>query len=331
MRVRPAGAVTGRTQRGPASSRAAWAVAALALLAVVGVAWLLNRSGFNFNFLQQPAGFEIGEGAFGFTGQHPLWQALLAGFGNTLRVSLPAIAACSLIGLVVGLGLRAGEPVLRRACQAYVGIIRNVPLLLQLLLIYFLIAQTLPPSDQPWQPLPHVYLSNAGLVFPALLPAEGWSGWHLERPEAGPFGPTGGGHVSGEFLALWLALSLYTGAFVAEIVRAGVASVPREQVEAARLLGATRWQQIRHVVLPRAWRVILPPLGNQYLNAAKNSSLAVAIGYPDLMSVTNTAANQSGRAVECMLVMMVIYLLLSLVVGSVVHRWNRKVLEREAA
>jgi general L-amino acid transport system permease protein len=134
----------------------------------------------------------------------------------------------------------------------------------------------------------------------------------LDLPLPGELNIAGGGSVTPEFLAVTIGLTLYTAAFVAEAVRAGIQAVPHGQVEAAGALGLTRAQSLRLVLLPQALRVIIPPLTNQYLNLTKNSSLAVAVGYPDLVSISNTTLNQSGRAVECIAVIMAVYLLLSL-------------------
>jgi len=131
--------------------------------------------------------------------------------------------------------------------------------------------------------------------------------------------------LSPEFLAVLLGLTLYTSAFVAEIVRAGIAAVPRGQTEAALALGLSPSQAMRQVVLPQALRVIVPPVTSQYLNLTKNSSLAVAIGYPDVVSVANTAMNQTGRAVECIAIIMVVYLTISLATSAAMGFYNRRV------
>jgi len=137
------------------------------------------------------------------------------------------------------------------------------------------------------------------------------------------FGVEGGAALSSEFLALLIGLTCYTAAFVAEIVRAGVLSVPRSLLEAAETLGATASQVRWKVLLPQALRSIVPPLSNQVLNLIKNSSLAVAVGYPDLVSVGNTALNQTGRVFECMGLMMLTYLFMSYLVSLVMNRWGR--------
>src|SRR5512134_2534933 len=134
----------------------------------------------------------------------------------------------------------------------------------------------------------------------------------------------GGTIVTPEFLAVLLGLTLYTSSFVAEVVRAGIQSVANGQVEAASSLGLSRGQSMRLVVLPQALRVIIPPMTNQYLNLTKNSSLAVAIGYPDVVSIANTALNQTGRAVECIAIIMAVYLTTSLTTSAVMNWYNKR-------
>ena len=134
----------------------------------------------------------------------------------------------------------------------------------------------------------------------------------------------GGGTVTPEFMAVLLGLVFYTSAFVAEVVRAGIASVPHGQTEAAGSLGLARGHMMRLVILPQALRVIIPPMTNQYLNLTKNSSLAVAIGYPDVVSISNTAINQTGRAVECIAIIMLVYLTTSLTTSFFMNWYNKK-------
>lgn len=134
----------------------------------------------------------------------------------------------------------------------------------------------------------------------------------------------GGAVVTPEFLAVLLGLTFYTAAFVAEVVRAGIQSVSRGQVEAAGSLGLSRGQGMRLVVLPQAMRVIIPPMTNQYLNLTKNSSLAVAIGYPDVVSIANTAINQTGRAVEVISIIMAVYLTTSLTTSAIMNWYNKR-------
>ena len=135
----------------------------------------------------------------------------------------------------------------------------------------------------------------------------------------------GGTRMTPEFAAILFGLVLYTAAFIAEIVRAGILSVQRGQSEAARALGLTEMQRLQLVVLPQALRVIIPPLTSQYLNLAKNSSLAIAVGYPDLVTVTNTIGNQSGRALQVVALVMLAYLSLSLAISALLNWYNRRV------
>jgi general L-amino acid transport system permease protein len=147
----------------------------------------------------------------------------------------------------------------------------------------------------------------------------------LDLPAMGTFRLTGGANMTPEFLALLLGLSLYTAGYIAEIVRSGILAVPRGQTEAARALGLRPRQVLRLVVLPQALRVIVPPATSQYLNLTKNSSLAVAIGYPDLVSIGNTSLNQTGQAVECVSIMMGCYLLLSLLISLFMNWYNARI------
>ncbi len=148
-------------------------------------------------------------------------------------------------------------------------------------------------------------------------------------PSKGEFAIENGGALTPEFMAVLLGLTVYTAAFVAEVVRAGIASVPRGQSEAAAALGLSSGQEMRLVMLPQALRVIIPPMTNQYLNLTKNSSLAVAIGYPDVVSIANTAINQTGRAVECIAIVMLVYLTTSLTTSAFMNWYNARAAIKE--
>jgi len=276
-------------------------------------------------FLDQPAGFDIGEtGLLVFDAAQPLWRALMVGLGNTLRVALPALMLACLIGLLVALGRSSSSQVWRKAAGLYVDTVRNTPLLLQLLMWYFLLIEWLPDSSQAIPVLPGMWLSKGGLAFPWYGPNESGAVWAWIWPKQDAFNVVGGASVTPEYLSLALALSLYTGAFLAEVIRGGIESVPASLMEAAETLGATRFQQITRVLLPQALRTIVPAATNQFLNLVKNSSLAVAVGYPDLVSVGNTALNQTGRVVECVLVMMSVYLVLSLGTAALMNWFNAR-------
>jgi general L-amino acid transport system permease protein len=147
----------------------------------------------------------------------------------------------------------------------------------------------------------------------------------FDYPQAGRFNITGGMDVLPEFAALLLGLVIYTAAFIAEVVRAGILAVSKGQVEAAHSLGLRPGPTLRLIVVPQAMRVIIPPLTSQYLNLIKNSSLAVAIGYPDLVQVfTGTVLNQTGQAVEVVAITMLVYLTISLVTSLLMNIYNRR-------
>lgn len=147
----------------------------------------------------------------------------------------------------------------------------------------------------------------------------------MDVPELQGFNFTGGLTVTPEFTALLVGLVLYTGTFIAEIVRGGILAVAHGQTEAALALGLSRGQVLRLIILPQALRVIIPPLTSQYLNLTKNSSLAVAIGFPDLVSTANTAINQTGQAVEGIAVIMAVYLTVSLSISGFMNWYNRRI------
>jgi general L-amino acid transport system permease protein len=173
-----------------------------------------------------------------------------------------------------------------------------------------------------------VFWVTLGLVIGLPLLVLALKGFPLrfEYPQAGRFNISGGLEVLPEFAALLFGLSIYTAAFIAEVVRAGIMAVSRGQTEAAYSLGLKPRPTLRLVVVPQAMRVILPPLTSQYLNLTKNSTLAVAIGYPDLVQVfTGTVLNQTGQAIEVVAVTMLVYLTISLVTSFAMNIYNRHV------
>ncbi|MGE5514364.1 MAG: amino acid ABC transporter permease [Bacteroidota bacterium] len=167
--------------------------------------------------------------------------------------------------------------------------------------------------------------TGIALGLPALLFLAAGAPLAWDVPTLRGFNFSGGGTLSPEFAALLAGLSIYTAAFIAEIVRSGILAVPPGQTEAALSLGLSRGKTLRLIVLPQALRVIVPPLCSQYLNLTKNSSLAVAIGYPDLVSVANTTINQTGHAVEGVGVVMVVFLVISLALSLLMNWYNAKV------
>jgi general L-amino acid transport system permease protein len=241
-------------------------------------------------------------------------RALLVGLANTFRVALIGVFAATLLGTAIGLFRLSPNPLLRGLSTVYVEFIRNTPLLVQLFFWYALISDALPSPRDALQPLPGVFLSNRGIFFP--LPGS--------TPVLEGFNFSGGGHLSPEFATLLAGLVIYTAAFIAEIVRAGVLSVPKGQVEAADALGLSHFAKMKMIVLPQALRLIMPPLTSQYLNLAKNSSLAVAIGYPDFVAVVNTAINQTGQAIEGIALIMAVYLTISLSISGLMNWYNAR-------
>ncbi len=269
-----------------------------------------------FAFLWREAGFEIGEtSSLAFSAADTYFRALVVGLANTFRVAAIGIVLATLLGTLVGLSRLSPNFLLAQLASAYVEVIRNVPLLVQLFFWYTVIAEGLPGAENALNPAPGVFLTNRGIFFP--LPGS----W----PELSGFNFTGGASLTPEFAALLIGLVTYTAGFIAEIVRAGILSVDRGQIDAAYSLGLERRGALRFVILPQALRLIVPPMTSQFLNLTKNSSLAVAIGYPDLVSIANTMMNQTGQAIEGIAVIMVVYLTISLSISALMNWYNRRV------
>lgn len=364
---------------------------ALALIVAAGSYLLSNtlenmrvrgiKSG--FDFITQPAGFAIGESVVPFDSSESYGKAFLVGLSNTFRVAILGIALATVLGTLVGIGRLSRNFLIRSLSGAYVDLVRNVPLLLQLFIWYFVLTEMLPPIETALRPLPDVFFSKNGLQFPhplwesghwgsvigllaGVAAAWGWArysrarfeatglalpvalptlaflilatglGWlaggapaGMDIPEKTEINVVGGGAVTPEFLTVLVGLVIYTAAYIAEVVRAGIQSVPFGQHEASASLGLTRGQELRLVQLPQALRVIIPPMTNQYLNLTKNSSLAVAIGYPDVVSIANTAINQTGRAVECIAIIMLVYLTTSLSTSAFMNWYNKRAAIKE--
>ncbi|MGI0488993.1 amino acid ABC transporter permease [Pantanalinema rosaneae CENA516] len=255
-----------------------------------------------FGFLNSQAGFTIGETPIPYQPSDSYSRAILVGLVNSLRVILSGLVLATIVGLTAGIARLSNNWLVRQLALIYVEGLRNLPLLIQLFFWYFAIFLSLPLSDQ----------------------AISWFGGLFTFSKNG-VGLPGGLQLSSEFSALLLGLALYTGAFIAEIVRSGIQSVPKGQWEAAKSLGLTFAPTMRLVILPQALRAIVPPLGNQYLNLAKNSSLAIAVGYPDLYAVSSTTFNQTGRAVEVMMLICATYLTISLIISLLLNWYNRSV------
>ena len=314
----------------PRAGRTHPVIAQAAIVAVVllAVAFLAAQTAANlrargiasgFDYLGRTAGFEIAQGPVAYSSADSYARALEVGLVNTLRVAGIGIFLAAALGVAIGVGRLSPVWIAATAAKTYVEALRNTPLLLQLLFWYSLL-QALPHARAAWHPFPGVFLSDRGLFAPGVRWGSGapWIG--LTVPEPAGFGFRGGVSISPEFAALLIGLVTYTAAFIAEIVRGGVLAVNRGQAEAAAALGFSRLRTLRLVVLPQALPVIVPPVTSQFLNLAKNSSLAVAIGYPDLASITNTTLNQTGQAVEALAVAMTLYLAMSLAISLVMAR-----------
>ena len=163
------------------------------------------------------------------------------------------------------------------------------------------------------------------LGLPLLVWAVLGAPWQWDVPALHGFNFQGGGNVSPEFFALLLGLVTYTAGYIAEIVRSGIQAVPWGQWEASGALGMRRGATLRHIVLPQALRVIIPPMTSQYLNLTKNSSLAVAIGYQDLVSIADTTLNQTGQAIEGIAIIMAVYLTISLSISLFMNWYNARI------
>lgn len=332
-----------------------------------------------FGFLANNAGFDVNQTLISYTGSDTFLRVFVVGLLNTLVVSVMGIVFATLIGFIVALCRLSPNWLVSRVGEIYVEIIRNLPLLFQILFWYLAVLAALPNPRQSISFLGIAFISNRGLVIPSpigqggLLPfmamlvlgiiaslglrsyarralfQDGrviriWPyvlgflfglplvtmlvfglPFTLELPQLKGFNFAGGARVIPEFVALTLALSTYTAAFIAEIVRAGILSVHKGQMEAGASLGLSRGSTLRLIVVPQAMRVIVPPLTNQYLNLTKNSSLAVAIGYPDLVSVwAGTSLSQTGQAIEIITMTMGVYLLISLITSGVmsIYGWR---------
>ncbi len=277
----------------------------------------------SWRWIGQPASFDVAETAIPFDASMPYWRAMLVGLVNSLRAILIGIVGATLLGTAVGMASFSRNGLLRALARVYVELIRNIPLLLQLLFWYFVVFLSLPSGQEALQ-LPGVVLSKSGLYLAGFGSGMVWELPHLN--DGVWHAPV---RLSVEFAALLTGLITYTGAFVAEVVRGGIAAVPKGQWEAATSLGLHWRSSMRWVILPQALRVIVPGLNSQYISLAKNSSLAVAVGYADFYSVAETTLNQTGRAMEVFLLLLGVYLILDLIISTLMNGLNRLVQIRE--
>lgn len=350
---------------------------ALVLALIAGLLWLFANVQHNltqrsiasgFEFLDDAAGFAIGETPIAYSPADTFARAIIVGLLNTLKVSALSIAGATLLGVALGLARLSMNPLLRGPARIYIELVRNVPLLLQLLLLYAALLMGLPALPEAWEWL-GVLVSNRGFAMPgvsgtgsllaALVPAGAVlyltrrkhrilraalativagailfvlaPGFSISIPTITRFNVVGGWQLSTELVTLVCGLSLYSAAYIAEIVRAGLLSVPMGQREAALSLGLTPFQTLRHVLLPQSLRAILPPLSGWYLNTVKNSSLAVAVAYPDLVSVVDTLINQTGQAIEGVAIIIGVFLTINLGISALINVYNARLTRIGAA
>ena len=372
----------------PKVRSAAWQLVILVALVWFGYEFALNAKAnlesqgiaSGFGFLRNTAGFGVNQSLVAYSETDSYARVFLVGLLNTLLVAGLGIVLATVLGFVVGIARLSPNWLVARLGGGYVELIRNLPLLFQILFWYLAVLGTLPSPRQSMSIWGAVFLNNRGIVVPAPVAGEGasyvfaafvlgivaaivlalWAKRRrlrtgqqfpmvqasaalivalplvvfvaagfpitLEAPVLRGFNFVGGIRVIPEFVALLIALTTYTAAFIAEVVRGGILAVPRGQTEAALSLGLSRARTLRLIVLPQALRVIVPPLTNQYLNLTKNSSLAVAIGYPDLFAVfAGTTLNQTGQAIEIIAITMAVYLLISLVTSVLMNWYNARV------
>ncbi|MGJ4900084.1 amino acid ABC transporter permease [Bradyrhizobium sp. HKCCYLS2058] len=339
-----------------------------------------------FGFLNNTAGFDVNQTLISYSGSDSYSRVLIVGVLNTLLVSVIGIVLATILGFLVALGRLSPNALLSRVSGAYVELIRNLPLLFQILFWYLAVLAALPGPRQSISLFSTFFLNNRGFIVPRPIEEPGFMpfvialgvaivvsvGLHyyarrelflrghvmriwpwvlglliglpliaalvfgvpisFEVPALKGFNFAGGSRIIPELVALTLALTMYTASFIAEVVRAGILSVHKGQMEAGLSLGLSRGTVLRLIVVPQALRVILPPLTNQYLNLTKNSSLAVAIGYPDLVSVfAGTTMSQTGQAIEIIGITMGVYLALSLITSAMMSFYSWRLGKRLGA
>lgn len=308
------------------------------ILLLVLVGWLAWRGVSNFlgnvralgvstgyGFLRAEAGFEIAQAMIAFSPASSYLDAVIVATLNSLLVIALASLLSTLIGLCIAFGRLAPHPLIRGASSTYVEVFRNIPLLLQIFFWYFSAMALLPGVAESFQ-LGPVLLNNRGLFMPQLQMAP----FGVDVPRVEGFNISGGFALLPELIALTLGLSIYNSTFLAEIFRAGILSVPRGQSEAAATVGLSGVRAALLIILPQALRVALPPAAGQYQTLAKASSLAAAIGYPDIMQIVGgTVLSQTSQALEAMALVVVLYATINLVIALVVNLANRRLLRHD--
>ena len=257
--------------------------------------------GFNFSWLFKPASFALAEHPLPYTSSDSYAWALFIGWLNSLKVIVSSLILATFLGTLIGFARTGTNSLLGLISAGYITIIRQTPLLLQLMFWYFV--GFLGLKDNMFIQIKNILnISNQGIEFSGLT-------------------------FSSEFLALLLGLSIFTSAYIAEVIRGGILSVSRGQWEAFRSLGISERKGLIRIILPQALPAIIPGLTSQYLNLAKNSTLAIAVGYSDIYAINDTIINQTGRAIECFIILLTSFLLLNLLISNIMEIINRLILK----
>ena len=259
--------------------------------------------GFNFSWLFKPASFALAEHPLPYTSSDSYAWALFIGWLNSLKVIVSSLILATFLGTLIGFARTGTNSLLGLISAGYITIIRQTPLLLQLMFWYFV--GFLGLKDNMFIQIKNIFnISNQGIEFSGLT-------------------------FSSEFLALLFGLSIFTSAYIAEVIRGGILSVSRGQWEAFRSLGISERKGLIRIILPQALPAIIPGLTSQYLNLAKNSTLAIAVGYSDIYAINDTIINQTGRAIECFIILLFSFLLLNLLITNAMEIINRLILKSQ--
>ena len=256
--------------------------------------------GFNFIWLLKPASFALAEHPLPYSSSDSYAWALFMGWLNSLKVIVSSLLLATSLGTIIGFARTGNNPLLGLISAGFITIIRQTPLLLQLMFWYFV--GFLGLKNNVFFHIEDIFkVSNQGIELLGLT-------------------------FSSEFLALLLGLSIFSSAYIAEVIRGGILSVSRGQWEAFRSLGISEKKGLFTIIIPQALPAIIPGLTSQYLNLAKNSTLAIAVGYSDIYAINDTIINQTGRAIECFLILLTSFLFLNLLISNSMEIINRIVI-----